>query len=99
MKRKVQITLDRERFLKLDLNAMSEFENLTGNSLFTIGEKLLEAKNMRAILYACFKSAKEEITLEEVGDLIGIDNFEMVSKKLQELMDVSYGKQNDAVGK
>lgn len=93
MKKTVSITLDRERQLKLDLNAMSEFEELTGKSLFTIGEALGQARYIRAMLYACMKSAKEEITLDEVGELIDMDNFEYLHSRLNLLMNKSYGDQ------
>lgn len=93
MKKTVSITLDRERNLKLDLNAMSEFEELTGKSLFTIGEALGQARYIRAMLYACMKSAKEEITLDEVGELIDMDNFEYLHSRLNLLMNKSYGDQ------
>ena len=91
MKKTVAITLDRERNLRLDLNAMSNFEDLTGESLFTIGEKMNQARNIRALLFSCLKSAKEEVTLEEVGDMIDIENFAYVSEKISALMNVSYG--------
>ena len=93
MKKTVSITLDRERQLKLDLNAMSEFEELTGKSLFTIGDGLGQARYIRAMLYACMKSAKEEITLDEVGELIDMDNFEYLHSRLNLLMNKSYGEQ------
>ena len=76
---------------------LSEFEELTGESLFTIGEKMQKAKNIRAFLFACMKSAKEEITLDEVGDLIDIDNFAYINERMNLLMEVSYGKtENDS---
>jgi hypothetical protein len=93
MKKTVSITLDRERQLKLDLNAMSEFEELTGKSLFTIGDGLGQARYIRAMLYACMKSAKEEITMDEVGELIDMDNFEYLHSRLNLLMNKSYGEQ------
>ena len=93
MKKTVSITLDRERQLKLDLNAMSEFEELTGKSLFTIGEALGQARYIRAMLFACMKSAKEEITLDKVGELIDMDNFEYLHSRLNLLMNKSYGEQ------
>ena len=93
MKKTVSITLDRERQLKLDLNAMSEFEELTGKSLFTIGDGLGQARYIRAMLYACMKSAKEEITLDQVGELIDMDNFEYLHSRLNLLMNKSYGEQ------
>lgn len=97
MKKTVSITLDRERQMKLDLNAMSEFEELTGKSLFTIGEDMRQARYIRAMLFCCLKSGKEEITLEEVGDLIDVENFEYINERLNILMDKSYGKNEEQI--
>lgn len=95
MKKTISITLDRERQLRLDLNAMSTFEDITGKSLFTIGEALQEARNVRALLYAALKSAGEDITLDQVGENIGMHNFAIVSETIGKLMTASYGKPSD----
>lgn len=97
MRKKILIQLDRERNLRLDLNAMAEFEDLTGKSLFTIGEKLQEAKYIRAMLFVTLKSGGESIELNEVGSLIDMDNFGYISEKLTELMTVSYGDSDNSV--
>lgn len=93
---KITITLDRERELRLDFNAMSEFENVTGLSLFTIGEKMREARNLRAFLYATLKAAKNELTLEEVGSLMTMQNFKDIESVMNKLMEASYGKQEES---
>lgn len=95
MKKTVSITLDRERQLKLDLNAMSEFEELTGKSLFTIGAELSQARYIRAMLFACLKSAKEDVTIDQVGELIDMENFEYLHSRLNLLMNKSYGDQEE----
>jgi hypothetical protein len=95
MKKKIAITLDRERFLRLDLNAMAEFEEVTGISLFTIGDKLQEARYLRALLFATLKSAGEKMTIEEVGAEITMTNMSYIGEKIQELMAISYGNQED----
>jgi hypothetical protein len=94
-----KILLDRERNLRLDLNAMSEFEELTGTSLFTIGEKMSEAKNIRALLYCTMKSAGEEITLNELGSLIDFENINIISEALGKLMNASYGESDSKTEK
>jgi hypothetical protein len=96
---KITITLDRERELRLDFNAMSEFENLTGNSLFTIGDKMQEARNIRALLFVCMKSANEDVTLEQVGSMLNMGNFDKVNVALNKLMTVSYGDQEETDSK
>jgi len=95
MRKNIVITLDRERQLRLDLNAMAEFEDLTGKSLFTIGEALQEAKHLRALLFVAMKSAKEEITLSDVGNMIGLHNFGVVNDAVTQLMRVSYGSSDE----
>lgn len=99
MRKTISITLDRERNLRLDLNAMAEFEEVTGISLFTIGDKLQEARYLRALLYASLKSAGEKMTIEEVGAEITMDNMGYIGEKIQELMTISYGNQNNNDGK
>ena len=96
MRKNISIALDRERNLRLELNAMSIFEEVTGKSLFTIGEGLQEARNIRGLLYASLKSAGEDLTLDQVGELITMDNFNIVSETISKLMTVSYGKNEDA---
>ena len=83
--------------MRLDLNAMSEFEEITGKSLFTIGEKLQEARNIRALLYAAMVSAGEDITLDQVGEYIDMHNFGEMSEVIAKLMNASYGKSDDEV--
>lgn len=95
MSKKTAITLDRERYMRLDLNAMSEFEDLTGKSLFSIGNDLQSAKSIRALLYCALKSGGEDITLDQVGDLITMENFAEVSKSMNKLMNKSYGESED----
>jgi hypothetical protein len=95
MRKTVSISLDRERLMKLDFNAMSTFEDITGETLFSIGDKMSQARNIRAIIFACLKSAKEEITLEEVGEFIDIENLQYVNERLNLLMQKSYGKSEE----
>lgn len=91
MGKKIAILLDRERYMRLDLNAMSEFEDLTGKSLFNIGNDMQSAKSIRALLFCALKSGGEQLTIDEVGDLITMDNFTDVSNSLSKLMNKSYG--------
>lgn len=93
--KKILIELDRERELRLDLNAMSEFEDLTGNSLFTIGEKLAEARNVRALLFVTLKAANNEMDINEIGKYVTIKNFTYVNDVIAKLLSASYGNSNE----
>ncbi len=81
----VKITLDRERTLKLDLNAMVNFEEATGKSLFNFNTKNISTKDIRALLWACLLRDNKDLTLEKVGELVTFDNLKMVSEKIQEV--------------
>ncbi len=96
MRKNSTITLDRERELRLDMNAMAEFEELTGRSIFLLQEKLAEARNMRAILFCAMRSAGEDITLEQVGGLIDFNNLKYVMDTVQKLMTDSFGESEES---
>lgn len=95
MRKNLTITLDRERQLRLDMNAMAEFEELTGRSIFLLQEKLAEARNMRAVLYCAMKSAGEEVTIEQIGSLINFGNLKYVTDTIQKLMTDSFGESEE----
>lgn len=65
----VRITLDRERTLLLDGNAMVEVEDILGEE-FDLA-KIFEggAKKLRALLYVGLKKDDPELTLEKAGEL------------------------------
>lgn len=60
--------------LRMDFNAMCEFEDVTGkNALdafadFEAGK--ISVKNLRAMMYAFLKHHQPEITLEKAGDIL-----------------------------
>jgi hypothetical protein len=68
----VPITLDRERHLRLNMNAMAEFEERVGESVVTIfaeGESKIGIKVIRALLWVGLKHEDRSLTIEKAGDL------------------------------
>jgi len=90
----VTINLDKPRILRLDLNAMCEFEQVIGRSLFdgSFSGAGMSAIDMRAMLWACLLGDDPELTLEQVGSLISIDNMTEVASKLNEAFEVAVPK-------
>lgn len=86
----VEITLDKVRHLKLDLNAMAEFEEATGKSLMD-GKfgKNMTPKDLRAMLWACLLHEDEKVTLKQVGSWVSVSNLLEVSGKLNEAFEVA----------
>jgi len=85
----VTIMLDKERHLKLDLNAMVAFQEETGKNLFS--QKSIELlandmnpKDLRAMLWACLLHEDEKLTLKQVGSLLEVGNLQQVMEKLTE---------------
>lgn len=79
-----KIILDKERHLRLDLNAMCLFEEITGKSLINANAAidLQSAVNIRALLYACLKHEDPNLTLEQVGAMIHPGNMEYLADQL-----------------
>lgn len=90
----VVINLDKPRVLRLDLNAMVIYEELTGRSLFdgSFSGANLSAKDMRSMLFACLLHDDPTLTLEVVGSLISVDNMTDVASKLNETFEVAIPK-------
>ena len=90
----VKITLDKERTLKLDLNAMVAFEEATGKSIMggKFTGKDMTPRDLRAMLWACLLHEDEELTLKQVGSWITVGNLMEVTGKLNEAFDVAMPK-------
>lgn len=88
MKKIVNVNLDKERHLKYNLNALILAEQITGKKLSELGKKKdnFDLEFLRGMLYAGLKWEDKELTLEEVGDSIDMDNLEEVTNKLGEAM-------------
>jgi hypothetical protein len=77
----IAIQLDKKRNLFLDMNAMAEFEEVTGTSFFELGENFT-AKKMRALLWACLIDDDPNLTLKDVGKMINASNMKEIENAL-----------------
>lgn len=79
----VKIALDKERSLKLTLNAMVKFEEATGKSLLKEADlSKMTASDLRALLWSCLLHDDKALTLEQVGDMIDLSNLNYVAECL-----------------
>ncbi|MDE1381169.1 MULTISPECIES: hypothetical protein [Bacillus subtilis group] len=81
-----KITLDKERTIKFDLNALIEVEDKLGHSLTELGDNM-SIKAMRTLLTEGLKHEDPELTEHTVGSLITMDNM----KEVQEALGVAMG--------
>jgi hypothetical protein len=73
----VTVMLDKERHLRFDLNALVDIEEGTGKSLadvFSAGNRI-PLKDFRTVLWAGLKAEDPSLTQEQVGALVGAENF------------------------
>jgi len=90
----VKITLDKERTLKLDLNAMVAYEEATGSNLLD-GSFLssgMSAKELRTMLWACLLHEDDTLTEQQVGSWVNPANLVDITSKLDEAFEVSLPK-------
>jgi len=85
----VTISLDKERHLLLDLNAMVSFQEATGKNLFkeSVAKALardMSPMDLRALLWACLLHEDEALTLKQVGSWIHAGNTAEISAGIME---------------
>lgn len=76
----VTLVLDKERTLFYDLNALVNLEEL-GVDISKLQDGV-QMSHVRAILWAGLVHEDKELTLEDVGAFVTIDNINEVSEKL-----------------
>lgn len=81
----VPIVLDKERNLKLDLNALEAFEKVSGKSLSDLGDGI-DTVTMKYLIWATLLHEDPDLTPHDVGAMIHIGNLGRVQVALEELM-------------
>ena len=81
----VKVVLDKERNLKLDLNALEEFEKVSGKSLSDLGDGV-DTVTMKYLIWATLLHEDPDLTPHDVGAMIHIGNLSRVQAALEELM-------------
>ena len=90
VKPEVPITLDKERHLLMDLNAMVSFEDATGKNIMQgIDPDSMTAKDFRALLWACLLHEDEALKIEDVGKMIHAGNMDELSVKIAQAWEVA----------
>jgi len=81
------IMLDKERHLRLDLNAFCALEEAYGDT-FDLLEKAERGslKALRAVVWAGLAHEDDELTEKEVGQMINPGNLAEVSETIQEVI-------------
>ncbi len=81
----VKVVLDKERNLKLDLNAIEAFEKESGSTLADLGEGM-NTTTLKHLIWASLLHEDPDITPRDVGGLVHIGNIGRLKSALEELM-------------
>jgi len=86
----IPITLDKARYLLMDLNAMVSFEEATGKNIMQgLDADSMSAKDFRALLWACLLHENEALKVEDVGKMIRAENMGELSDKIAQAWEVA----------
>jgi len=92
----VTINLDKERHLRLTLNGMVKFRQTTGKDLlkgFDMDE--MSSDDILALLWACLIWEDENLSLDDVGNMIDMRNLPGVIKALTGAIVASFPDQEE----
>lgn len=86
----VQINLDKPRNMKFNLRAMMEFEKATGKNVFKedIWEDM-SATDIVYLLWATLKHEDENLTVDDVAEMVHFGNMEEITEKLTKAFGMS----------
>ena len=89
-KKTIPLELDKERHLRMDFNTLATIEEKTGKNLLQQASwKSLTATDMRAVVWAMLLWEDPELTLEQVGEYIDLENIDYISQQLGKVMELA----------
>jgi len=85
----VSIELDKKRNLRYTMNALAEIEDALGVPLAELQNVAMTIKNVRVILWAGLIHEDADLTVEDVGNMVDLTNFQEVQEKVAEAFSMS----------
>jgi len=79
------IKLDKERTLKFNFKTIMLFEKETGKNFFKMNGEFSGTDTL-VLLWACLKSAGEDITLDQTADIIDLSNVSAIGAAITGLI-------------
>jgi hypothetical protein len=83
-RKKVILNLDKERTLHYSLNSLIHLEETLGVPITELSSVKLSIKNIRSFLFAGLSHQDKELTEEQVGEMVSLDNLKEVQQKISE---------------
>lgn len=96
----IKFTLgEKEYELKFNLNTFCELEEIYGdlNKAFDDLQRL-KIKAVRALVYSAVKVEDDNVTLKDVGALLGLDDLERLGTVINEALSIAMPEVNESSG-
>jgi hypothetical protein len=90
---RVIVHLDKDRELRLTLNAMKKFKEMTGIDFLNIKSSNpmeglgLGIDEIITLIWLCFTHEDKELTQEQVGDMVHLGNINQIMDAMNKAMD------------
>lgn len=88
----VNIELDKTRTLKFTTRALAELEDKLEIPLSQLGEQTMGIKALIKMCWAGLLHDDSNLTIDEVSDLMDYSDFETLSEKIREALELAFGK-------
>ncbi|EGK10291.1 hypothetical protein HMPREF9374_2641 [Desmospora sp. 8437] len=95
----VEVTLDRRRRLKFDLNALSELEGALGKPVTQLNDSTVGMQELRAMVWAGLLHEDPGLTLRDTGEIIELERIEEITEKVTEALLAAFPQGEEKNGK
>ncbi|WP_240511862.1 gene transfer agent family protein [Paludifilum halophilum] len=95
----VDVTLDKQRRFKFDLNALTELEDALGKPVTQLNDGTVGMRELRAMIWAGLLHESPDLTLRETGDIIDLERIEEITEKVTEAMTAAFPQGGGKNGK
>ena len=85
----VIIELDKRRTMRFDMNAMVDFEAVSGKNVLKMNWQTMNITDIRSLLWACLHGEDKTLTLEGAGSILSLATLDELTTKLQEAINVA----------
>jgi hypothetical protein len=93
----IPVQLDRPRNLRITFNTLVEIEKETGKSIMDQATwQNLGVRDLRVILWAALKHEDPDLTIEDVGRMLGPQNMETVANAIGKAFEVSLARRDQS---
>jgi len=94
----IPITLDKERHLRFDFNAICDFEQTSGRDFTALSVERVRASDLRILIWAALRWEDPTLTLEKVGGMINPQNMGEIGAQIKKAVIAGMPEEKEGTG-